>query len=157
MPTLSHGWRERAKSMKGRGNVILLFVFCFFLMSSTAGQKLESSKQLRRSTPHTCWGWVKGHREVDGGIVREIRGQVVDPREEPVFEALIEVFAYTNPDLDKRTRVGYQFVGLNGKYELRGSYCKGPGFDAGHTIVTLRPKSKRGSTKPTLVTLNISQ
>ncbi len=55
------------------------------------------------STPRTCWGWIKGHSEIDGGTVKSIRGKVVDPSGESVAGALIEVFAYNDADIDKRT------------------------------------------------------
>lgn len=119
------------------------------------------------STPRTCWGWIKGHSEIDGGTVKSIRGKVVDPSGESVAGALIEVFAYNDADIDKRIRVAYRFVGSNGdfsfsglrqgKYELRGSYCRGVGFDAGHTVVSLRPNKRSVSNRKVLVTLNISQ
>jgi len=134
------------------------------IVLSICGAVTRISAQ-RSSTPKTCWGWIKGHTEIDGGTVKAIRGKVVDANEEAVAGALIEVFAYNNDDLDQRTRVAYRIVGSNGsfyfrglgpgKYELRGSYCHG--FDAGHTIVTLRPRGKSTSNKKILVTLNISQ
>jgi hypothetical protein len=134
-----------------------LVLFIFGLVSHSGAQS---------STPRTCWGWIKGHSEIDGGTVKAIRGKVVDPNEEAIPGALIEVFAYTDADLDKRIRVAYRLVGSNGyfsfsglrpgKYELRGSYCHGAGFDAGHTIVTLRPNRKSASSKRVLVTLNLS-
>ncbi len=138
----------------------MLVVIHLFGLASTAQTKVSSR-------PHTCWGWIKGHSEVDGGRVKQIRGVVVDPAGEPVAGALIEVFAYNNDDLDKRTRVAFQIVHDNGtfrfknlhpgKYELRGSYCHGSGFDAGHTVIILSPKSRTASSKASLVTLNISQ
>ncbi len=99
--------------------------------------------------------------------MKSIRGKVVDPSGEAVAGALIEVFAYNDADIDKRIRVAYRFVGSNGefsfsrlrqgKYELRGSYCRGVGFDAGHTVVSLRPNKRSASNRKVLVTLNISQ
>ena len=128
------------------------------------GALAQTSIGQKAAIPHTCWGWIKGHAEIDGGTVNEIRGLVVDPSGELVPEALIEVFAYDNVDLDKRTRVAYRMVGSfrfrglwPGKYELRGSYCRGSGFDAGHTIVQLKPKKKYTTVRTTRVTLNVSQ
>lgn len=113
----------------------------------------------------TCWGWIKGHLEVDGGTVKEIRGRVVDAAESPYADALIEVYGHPELDLDERKRVAACWTGANGefcfeglkpgRYELRGSCVSG--FDAGHTIVTLTPKERNASKGEILVTLNVSQ
>lgn len=144
---------------------IILATFLLFCLDTAYAQDLRHCRKVK-SSETTCWGWIKGHTAVEGGTVKEIRGKVVDPNEEPVPDALIEV--YDNPDLDfdKRKRVAACRVGINGKfrfkglrpgkYELRGSYCGGAGFDAGHTIVTLEPKDRVASKADTLVTLNLS-
>ena len=134
-------------------------------LSASYAQEVPRCKKVK-SSETTCWGWIKGHTPVDGGMVKEIRGKALAPDKEPIAAALIEV--YDNPDLDfdQRKRVAACRVGANGefrfkglrpgKYELRGSYCNSPGFDAGHTIITLAPKDKDASDAEVSVKLNIS-
>ena len=139
----------------------LLLLLC---LNASYAQEVSRCKKVKNSET-TCWGWIQGHTPVDGGTVKEIRGKVVDPNEEPVPDALIEVFDNPDLDFDQRKRVAACRVGANGefhfkslhpgKYELRGSYCRG--FDAGHTIINYAPKEKDASKTETLVKLNISQ
>ncbi|HEX8564153.1 MAG TPA: carboxypeptidase-like regulatory domain-containing protein [Pyrinomonadaceae bacterium] len=107
----------------------------------------------------------KDIRPLMAELLKKFMAKVVDPNEEPISDALIEIYDNSDLDFDKRKRFaacrvgvngGFRFKGLSpGKYELRGSYCRG--FDAGHTIVTLEPKRKDASKAKILVTLNISQ
>ena len=137
----------------------------FSLGASHAGEITPRCKKVKR-TQTTCWGWIKGHAPVAGGTVKQIRGRVVTPDEQPVANALIEVYDQPELGIDKRKRVAvcrvgddgtFNFKGLSpGTYELRGSFCDNPGLDAGHTIINLAPKNKRASKREILVTLNIS-
>jgi len=145
--------------------IIMAVLLLLSLDASYAQESRRCSKV--KDSEKTCWGWIQGHTPEDGGTVKEIRGKVVAPNEEPVPDALIEV--YDNPDLDfeqrKRVagcRVGangeFRFKGLRpGKYELRGSYCNSPGFDAGHTIIIYAPNDKGASKTDIFVKLNLSQ
>ena len=141
----------------------LLLLLC---LSASYAQEVSRCKKVK-SSETTCWGWIQGHTPVDGGTVKEVRGKVVDPNEEPVPDALIEVFDNPDSGFDQRKRVAACRVGANGefrfkglrpgKYELRGSYCGGAGFDAGHTIIIFAPKEKGASKAETLAKLYISQ
>jgi hypothetical protein len=142
--------------------ILVIFLLC---LNTSQAQVSNLCKKVGKSET-TCWGWVQGHTPVDGGTVKEIRGKVVAPDGEPVAGALIEVYDQPELGFDKRKRVVACRTGKNGefrfkglaskKYELRGSYCGGAGFDAGHTIVTLAPESSAASKSEILVTLNIS-
>jgi Carboxypeptidase regulatory-like domain len=142
--------------------VTTLLLFCL----NTAYAQVSSNCKKAKKSDTTCWGWIQGHEAVDGGIVNKIQGKVVTPNDEPVANALIEVYDNPELDFDKRKRIAACQTGKNGefsfkglpskKYELRGSIC-GVGFDAGHTVVTLGPKTKNASQAEILVTLNISQ
>ncbi|MFN6964861.1 MAG: carboxypeptidase-like regulatory domain-containing protein [Pyrinomonadaceae bacterium] len=143
--------------------VAMLFLCCCIAAYSQHSKGCASTRQ----NVTTCWGWIKGHTAVDGGTVKEIRGRVVDPNEQPVPGALIEIYDNPDLDIDKRRRVAacrvgadgkFKFKGLRpGKYELRASYCDGSGFDAGHTIITFTPNYRGASKAETLVMLNLSQ
>ena len=143
---------------------IILALLLLLCLDASYAQETDRCKKVKKSET-TCWGYIQGHTAVEGGTVKEIRGKVVVPNEEPVPDALIEVFDSPDLDFDQRRRVAACRVGANGefhfkglragKYELRGSYCRG--FDAGHTIITYAPKEKDASKVETLVTLNISQ
>jgi len=132
-------------------------------LSSSYAQPCRCKKAKKSET--TCWGWIKGHLEVDGGTVKEIRGRIVDASESPYADALIEVYDHPELDLDARKRVAACRTGAKGefcirnlrpgKYELRGSCVSG--FDAGHTIVNLAQKERSASKGEILVTLNVSQ
>lgn len=162
--------RRSASSLETEGEkfmarIVLAVLLLLCLDASYAQESRRCSKV--KSNETTCWGWIQGHTPEDGGTVKEIRGKVVAPNEEAVPDALIEL--YDNPDLDfdQRKRVAACRVGANGefrfkglrpgKYELRGSYCGGAGFDAGHTIITFAPKDKGASKTEILVKLNLSQ
>lgn len=144
----------------------VLAIFLLFCLVASYAQDSDRCTKVKDSET-TCWGWIMGHTAVDGGVVKEIRGIVIAPNKEPVPDALIEVYDNPDLDIDKRKRVAACKVGIDGKfrfkrlrpgkYELRGSYCGGPGFDAGHTIITLAPTEKGASSSEILVALNLSQ
>lgn len=124
-----------------------------------------------KKTDTTCWGWVGNHPPEDGGVVKEIRGRLVDAAGEPVGDALVEVFDHAEVALDgdsygsnKQRRVAacwtdaegaFCFKGLRpGKYEIRGSCLSG--FDAGRTVIAFEPKTRKATSKEILVALHIS-
>jgi hypothetical protein len=141
--------------------IIALFLICVSTTYANETCKCRKAKQ----TDKTCWGWDRGHSEINGGTVKEIRGRVVAGDGSPVAGTLIEVYEHPELDLDIRKRRAacrtdengaFCFRGLSpGRYELRGSCASG--FDAGHTIVNLVKKKKLASTREIFVVLNISQ
>lgn len=119
---------------------------------------------------NTCWGWAE-HSPLDGGVVKEMRGFLVDPEKKPVADALVEVFdhpeAASGVQLSgskKLRRVAACWIGADGefcfkglkpgRYEIRGSCVSG--FDAGCTVVTLDPQNPDAKNNPILVKLYVS-
>ena len=149
--------------------LLILLVSCSYAQESSPCKKAGKAENAEA----TCWGWAIGP-PVDGGIVREIRGQVGDIQGNPLFSnVLVEVFDYPEIALSddsaevrsKQLRVAvYQtdasgkfcIKGLKpGRYEIRASCIDG--FDAGRVVVTLKPKSRRRArNNPIPVRMNVS-
>lgn len=119
----------------------------------------------------TCWGYVEQPIS-NGGTVRQIRGRVLAMNDEPLADALIEVFkrqdikiseeAHINKNRQKRialckanSKGEFCFKGITaGKYEIRASCVAG--FDAHRTFIVLAPTGKRKVNKEVIVRLAVS-